>query len=562
MTALTLRPYQREAVQAIREAWCDRGVRCQLLVLPTGAGKTVVFSHLIRRRAQSGRALVIAHTEELLRQAAEKLYMIAPELRAGVVKAQRNEHGYENDVVIGSIQTLARPKRLAPLVGTVSTVIVDEAHHAAAKTYREVLNRLGCFTDDGPLTVGVTATAGRGDGVGLDAVWQEIVYQRGIIHMIAEGFLVDVKALEVMTDLDLQRVATSHGDFTNASLGQEIANSGAIEAAAFAYRKYASDRRGIAFTPTIATAHDLADHLNSHSIPAEAVSGETPTDERRAILRRLHSGETQVVTNAMVLTEGFDEPAVSCILIARPTKSRPLFVQMAGRALRLHPGKDDALILDLFAPPDAGLATIADLAGLDPEQAPKVKPGETLVQALIREEAETEAFGRHRVATNLTVKQLNLFARSGLRWVPAGSGFTLPCGQRSLLLVPAGDDRYQVVESLRGGETRTISESQPLEWAQGIGEEYARAHGGVIARADAKWRTREVTDEQVTRLKKLRLPIPPTRGEASDALSAAYAGRTMARLAKAATATTNGNGGLNGPDQVREAATAYVADGR
>lgn len=531
--SLPLRPYQREAIETIRDAWTNRDVRRQLLVLPTGSGKTVVFTHLARRRAQAGRTLIIAHREELLAQANEKLAMIAPDLRVGIVKAQRDEHGPDVDVVVASIQTLARPKRLAPLVGTVSTVIVDEAHHAAAKTYRDVLEALGCFGDDGPLTVGVTATAGRGDGVGLDSVWQEIVYQRGIIHMIAEGYLVDVSALEIVTDLDFGRVKTARGDFVDGSLGEEITNSGAIEAAAFAYHRYAKDRRGIAFTPTIATAHDLADRLTALGVRAEALSGETHRDERAAILQRLHTGETQVVANAAVLTEGFDEPAVSCVLVARPTKSRPLFVQMAGRALRLHPGKQDALILNLFAPPEAGLATIADLTGLPPEKAPKPKSGESLMAAIEREEAEREAFGRRGVVSNLSVKQLHLFARSSLRWIPAGGGFTLPCGRRNLYLVPAGVDRYDVVEVLRGEEPRVISAGQPLEWAQGIGEEYARAHGGVIARADAGWRSRPPSEQQIVQLHRLRLPVPATRGEASDALSAAYASKTMARLAKA-----------------------------
>jgi hypothetical protein len=308
-------------------------------------------------------------------------------------------------------------------------------------------------------------------------------------------------------------------------------NSGAIEAAAVAYERYAKDRRGVAFTPTIATAQELAKRLSSRGIRSEAVSGKTDPQERRAILRRLKTGETQLVANCAVLTEGFDEPALSCALIARPTKSRPLFVQMAGRVLRLHPGKQDALILNLFAPPDAGLATIADLAGVDPDSAPKVKDGETLTEAVLRDDAEREAFGSRRVATILTAKQLNLFARSGLRWIPSGNGFVLPCGGRSLLLVPNGEDRWKVIEDARG-ETKVISQDLTLEWAQGVGEEYARANGGVIARSDASWRTRQVTPAQAQILTKMRIPRPSTCGEASDAISAAIAAKTMEKLTK------------------------------
>jgi superfamily II DNA or RNA helicase len=531
MTGFAMRPYQREALTAIREAYQTRDVRRPLVVLPTGAGKTVVFSHLARLRAGAGRTLIIAHREELLAQAASKIFHIAPDLTPGVIKAQRDDH-QGADVILASVQTLARPNRVAPLVGTVQTVIVDEAHHAAAKTYRDVLTALGSFADDGPLTVGVTATAGRGDGVGLGSVWQEIVYQRGIIHMIAEGYLVDVRGLEITTDLDYRNVKTSHGDFTDASLGLEMDRSGVIEAAAVAYHKYASDRPGLAFTPTIDTAHELAKELNKRGIRSEAVSGQTQPQERQAILRRLASGETRVVCNCNVLTEGFDEPALSCALIVRPTKSRPLFIQMAGRILRPHPSKGDALLLNLFAPPDAGLATIADLAGLDPDSVPKVKEGESLAEAMARDEEErSRVLHGRQVGSTVTARQVSLFARSQLRWVPTAAGFVLPCGEKNVLLVPVGE-LWNVVEDARKS-TRVISEGLALNWAQGVGEEYARAHGGAIARSDASWRTQPVTDAQRSALLKQGLPAPKTKGEASDALSAAYSARTMRRLAGA-----------------------------
>lgn len=524
MTALRPRPYQREAIDAVYRAHQERGIQRPLVVLPTGSGKTVCFANIAARRIDDGPVLVIAHREELLTQARDKIMTVAPDLTVGIVKAGRDECW--SDVVVASIQTIARPKRLAPLIGRISTVIVDEAHHGTAQTYRDVLEGLGSFRDGGPLTIGFTATAGRGDGVGLGHVWQEIVYQRGILHMIAEGYLVDVKALEVLTDLDYKRVRTNRGDFTDASLGMELEGSGAIEASALAYARHAKERRGVAFTPTIATAHDLAKHLTSLGVRAEALSGETPGEQRRAILRRLGTGETQVVANCGVLLEGFDEPAISCVLVARPTKSKVLFTQMVGRALRPHAasGKTDALVLAMCAPPEAGLATIADLAGLDPEQAPKPKEGEGLVAAALREEAEARAFGK-RVVSGLSVKELNLFARSGLRWLHAGDCLCLPCGETTVLLVPDGD-RWSVVEQRRGESPTTVSRNLTLEWAQGVGEEYARGRGGRIARADAGWRARPVSAKQRAALTRMRLPVPATSGEASDAMTAALAART------------------------------------
>lgn len=528
------RPYQTEAIEAVRQAKLC-GVQRQLVVLPTGAGKTVVFSHLIRRRAASGRALIIAHRKELLEQAIDKLAIVAPGMRVGMVKAERDEH-QDMDVVAASIQTIAQPKRMTALLdsGGFSTVIVDEAHHAVASTYLATLEALGSFTPGGPLTVGVTATAGgRSDNVGLGAAWDKIVYQRGILYMIANGYLADVKALEVQTDLDYGRLTTVGGDYTNASLGLQLDDSGAIEAAAHAYGKWARDRRGVAFTPTIDTAHSLAERLTALGIRAEALSGKTPPDERAAILGRVRDGSTQVVTNCQVLTEGFDEPALSCALIARPTRSQLLFTQMSGRVLRKHPGKDNALILALAAPPEAGLATIADLAGDAPGgRKIKPKPGETITEALEREEAEAAERDRRRFRSTVTAREVNLFAASRLRWLPVNNGFTLPARGTQLLLIPRGD-RWDVVEAKRGEPPTIVTEGLTLDYAQGVGEEFARAASQGISGANARWLRQPVSDPQRQTLIRLGLPIPATRGEASDVIAVAQARRVIAQLAHA-----------------------------
>ena len=213
--ALPLRPYQEQALAAIAEAE-KRGIRRQLIVSPTGSGKSIMFASLVNRR--QGRALVLAHRDELITQAVQKLAMVGGSLDIGVVKAQRDER--DAAVIVASMQTLANPKRLARMP-RFSTVIVDEAHHAVSRSYMEIIEGLGCFREDGPLTVGFTATAGRSDKVGLGNAWQEITYQRGIIQMIAEGYLCDVRAIEIGSDVDLSRVTTSAGDFTDASRSEE-----------------------------------------------------------------------------------------------------------------------------------------------------------------------------------------------------------------------------------------------------------------------------------------------------------------------------------------------------
>jgi superfamily II DNA or RNA helicase len=532
MTAVfTPRPYQREAIEAIRIAFQERGVRLPLIVIPTGGGKTVIFSHLIKRRRQRGRALVIAHREELLIQAKEKIETIAPDVTVGIVKAAKDEH-QDVDVIVASIQTLSRERRISPIVGTVKTVIIDEAHHASAETYLKVMKRLGCFDDPEILTVGVTATAGRADGVGLKAAWQEIVYQRGILQMIGEGYLVDVKGFEIESNIDYRSVTSRGGDFVDASLAVAMEDSNAIEAAALAYQKYAPGRAGVAFTPSIATAVDLSERLNSLGIRAESLSGKTPSEERRAILRRLHDGTTQIVTNAQVLVEGFDEPRVSCVLLARPTKSPTAFTQMVGRGLRLYPGKTDCLLLSMAGPPGSGLSTIADLAGTAPGQKPpKPEPGETLTEAIERVEKENRRPG----IRTLSARQVNLFGRSNLRWLPIPEGFALPCGDSMLLLVSdALPDRWRVLEKAKGSGPKQVIGNLTLEMAQGIGEERARAVGGKLAHSTARWRLKPPSDGQLSYLARLGKDPVATSGEASDIIASHEANRALNQLAVAA----------------------------
>lgn len=537
-SALPLRPYQAQAIEAIGDAQ-KRGVTRPLVVLPTGGGKTVVFSHLVTRRP--GRSLILAHRDELISQTAAKLAAVSGALDIGIVKAAQDDAGAR--VVVASVQTLAKPGRLERL-GQFSTVIVDEAHHAVARIYLDILERLGCMAHGGPLTVGFTATAGRSDKVGLGAVWQEIAYQRGIVQMIAEGYLCDVKAMQIGGDFNLDNAKVRAGDYTDASLAAELERSDALNAAADAYVRYAKDRLGVAFTPTIATAHALAAALTRKGVRAEAVDGEMPLEQRRAILARLHRGETRVVPNAQVLTEGWDEPAVSCALMLRPTKSAPFFVQMAGRVLRPFIGtlggqpysKQDALILDCAGSAEQlGLATIADLAGLPPGT---VKEGKSLLDAA-EESAALEKL-KYAVAMAKT-KQVELLRRSDLRWLDADGAWVLPVGSdQVMILVPLpGDgtqDEWHVWRSRRNCDP-VMESGKPLalDWARGVGEEIARANGSVLSNANADWRKRPASPAQKAALARMGYGDKVdglTRGGASDLMTARDAAKVIRKLRK------------------------------
>lgn len=216
---LALRPYQHEALAAIRAAYAA-GVRRPLVVLPTGAGKTVVFAHLIRDLP--GRALVLAHRDELIGQAADKLGQVDPTAIIGRVQAEWDE--WRAPTVIASVQSLAQPGRLSRYQrGHFSTIVVDEAHHATAKTYRTILRHLGAL-DAGTnvLTVGVTATPDRGDGVGLGHVFERIVYERGLSEMIAEGYLVPLRGIRVALDADFGQLRVRAGEVSDADAARML----------------------------------------------------------------------------------------------------------------------------------------------------------------------------------------------------------------------------------------------------------------------------------------------------------------------------------------------------
>src|SRR2546429_5593107 len=337
---LTPRPYQYEAVAALLAATA-RGVQRPLLVLPTGTGKTIVFALLVQRRR--GRSLILAHRDELIQQAVAKLHLVDPSLTLGVVQAARDEH--TAPTVVAVVKSRSRRRRLTSLVPDFQTIVIDEAHHAPAPTYRRILEYCRAWRADGPLVVGVTATPERGDHHSLRQVFDRIVYQKTLLEMMQAGYLVDLRALQVLLQADFDALRTQQGDFVEAELETLLLAANAPAQVLAAFQAHAADRKALLFTPTVALAYAMAETFRSAGIPAEALDGTTPLPTRRAILRRLHTGETRVVANCAVLTEGFDEPSVDCVIMARPTQSAVLYQQMLGRGTRIYPGMTDFLLL-------------------------------------------------------------------------------------------------------------------------------------------------------------------------------------------------------------------------
>lgn len=517
--AISLRPYQREAVDAVHAAG-ERGVRRPAIGLPTGTGKTIVFAEAIRERGYP--ALILAHRDELIEQAVEKYQRVDPAAWVGVVKGKSNQT--EGDVIVASVQTLARDERLAQLAREFKTLVIDEAHHAVAATYRKVAEHFSSC----PLILGVSATLERADKVGMKHAWDEVVYFKTLQEMIAAGYLVDIRALQVRLGIDFKLLRVSRGDFTGASVEGALRETGASSVAVQAYLEHAAGRKTILFTPTVATAYEMAAAFEQAGVPATAIDHKTPTAERRAKLRAFATGDIQVMANAMILTEGFDEPSVECIIVARPTRNRPLYVQMVGRGTRLHPGKEDLLVIDLVGNTDrVDLVTLPKLFGLAPRDLPSGQGAVEFIRGL--PERAMAAAGLRRV--DFEVEGVDLFDRKGVNWLHLDDGrWLLNVGKVNLYLESDGDrwaTRARWWDSERSGrQERTLGDGLDLGYAMGIAEERVRKAGKeALVDKTARWRKDPASAKQIEHLRRNQIPVSDdlTKGDAADLLSAVFA---------------------------------------
>lgn len=520
------RPYQQSAIEASITSPLQR----QLLVMSTGLGKTA--TGLMISRDMKARTLWLAHRDELVTQPLETLMRIDPACRAGVVKADRDE--FTRDVVFASIQTVARPQRLDKLAREKwDLVVVDEAHHALSESYKSTLQALGCFRDDGPRLLGLTATPERSDNTGLDEVFQGIVFQMGVKTAIETGFLIAPRVVTRPIEIDLDQVSKSRGDFSVRELDLALLNAGIVREIVSAYEEHAIGRKSIIFTVSVDQAEKTAAALRDRGHNFAAVSGEMHRDSRRSVLRQLKSGELAGIVNCMVLTEGFDEPSVDCVVLARPTLSKSLTIQMVGRGLRLFPNKTDCLVLDLVGLSKRHtLIQAAVLFGDVQEEKEKRESGP-------REEGEPvdpEEYWRQRLLAQ--VKGVRGAPRSLLQWVAGDSGqWLLGAGdhgtvrmwprmmQTSITDQPDPTQLYNLdVVNVRVGHHANIHLAQDvdIETAQAIAEDYVRRAGAVgTSLSSASWRERPATEAQAKLLGRLGVKDANrlTAGTASDLLT-------------------------------------------
>lgn len=338
-----LRPYQTEAVAAVLAEWETE--RSTLLVMPTGTGKTVAFGAIAAARRSAGRTLILAHREELLDQARHRLmedFGLTAQIEQAHRRAIRDEDMYGHGVsavVVGSVPTMRGGRLETWPRDAFATIIVDEAHHAAAPTYRDILEHF-----EGAKVLGVTATPDRGDEVGLGTVFGSAAYIYSIWDAVQDGWLVPVKQKLVHVEgLDLSRVKTVTGDLAQGELQAALEVDEVHHQIASPLKDLAETRTCLLFCAGVEQSKQLAAVLAGYlgADRVAQVDGETPREDREWTLRRFKDGDIRVLCNVMVLTEGFDAPECDCVVMARPTKSRALYAQMLGRGTRPLPGVVD-----------------------------------------------------------------------------------------------------------------------------------------------------------------------------------------------------------------------------
>ena len=392
---MQLRPYQIQAKDAVLSEWSE-GHRKTLLVLPTGTGKTVVFAKVVEDRVNNGgRALVMAHRGELLSQAADKI-MDASGMACALEKAESTSLGSNMPVTVGSVQSLAQPKRLARFPRDYFTdIVVDEAHHCLSDSYQRVLAHFPKAN-----ILGVTATPDRGDMKNLGQFFDSKSYEYTMPQAIRDGYLCPIKAQMIPLELDISGVKVTSGDFSSGEIGSALEPY--LDQIAREMTHYCKGRKTVVFLPLIQTSQKFCAILNCYGLRAAEVNGNS--ENRAEVLRDFENGRYDVLCNSMLLTEGWDCPAVDCVVVLRPTKVRSLYQQMVGRGMRLFPGKEHLLLLDFLwmserhdlCRPSALISKDADIAKRIDQQMVDSNDGIDLIDA--EEQAERDVLAEREEA--------------------------------------------------------------------------------------------------------------------------------------------------------------------
>jgi superfamily II DNA or RNA helicase len=332
-----LRPYQSDLLDRIDKAWFS-GHRSLLCQLPTGGGKTILFSTVVHQANQKGlKCLVLAHREELIKQAADKLEIITND-PVGIIKAGYPTN-YDRDIQVASIQSLTRRLKHCP---EFDLIVVDEAHHSTSRTYRDILNRF-----PNARVLGVTATPIRLDGKGFRGIFDELICGVTVSELIESGSLSQYKYFATEVSMSVEGVGKRQGDFKTEDVARANPVAGLAGDVVKSYRDYLQGKQAVIFCINVEHSIAIAEHFKAAGIIAHHLDGNTPSSERADVMVQFRDRQIQVLTNCALFDEGLDIPSLDGVILARPTQSLSRFLQMVGRALRPCEGKDRAIIIDL-----------------------------------------------------------------------------------------------------------------------------------------------------------------------------------------------------------------------
>lgn len=540
-----LRPYQIEAVDSISADW--REYQSVLLVMATGGGKTQVFCELLDRHVTLGRrGLVLVHRRELVEQARDRLIDFWPAWngRAGVVMADDDQARAQ--LIFATVQTLAVGRRLERVLehGPLDFVITDEAHHSTATSYGKVYEQLAAASPHWR-HLGVTATPKRADGAGLRAVFEKTSAVYDIRFLVREKYLVPPRWLAIQTGISLAGVGarrddSGERDYNQRQLADVYETRNCFDLVVATHQKYAAERQAVAFTTTVAGARDLAAAFNESGIPAAAASAETPKDERKRILDDFRAGRTRVLCNVGLYTEGLDVPEVSCIHQVRPTQSDSLYIQMVGRALRLFPGKTDALVLD-YAPLEAReIVMLGDVLGAPARKDVIVSDKQEREAVLGGFTFDGDFHWLDGSPAEIVSRQLNYLDASAWRWHLEDGWLSLGLGRGpngieriAVISQPDADGLCQLfamwkheqetrwqVREYRRGEFDALK-----ELAEGWAEKYATP---VLSGKGRAWTSAPPSDGQLKFARRLGIAINgQTRGELANQITHKLAQRAL-----------------------------------
>jgi superfamily II DNA or RNA helicase len=574
-TQIKPRDYQGEAIAAL-EAGREAGARRQLVALPTGSGKTIVAAMDIKEvlETELGGALFVAHRDELISQAADKISRVWPEVTVGRVKASDNELGRE--VTVASVQTIYRDDRLQDVVRhPYSILYIDEAHHAAAPTYRKVIDAVTAANPD-IIVVGLTATPVRADATKLGDVFDSVTYHKSMIDLIEAGYLSDIALKRVELKVDLDKVRRMHGELKSSDLRKILVQQSVMDVMVEAWKDYAKPRRTLVFCVDVEHARQMRNAFHNAGVSSEYVYGDTPQDERRDILKRFQHGKFRVLCNCQVLTEGFDDEAVQvfdgawadpleCIMLARPTLSQSLFIQMVGRGVRPGPGKENCLVLDFgYNTKRHHLVQLPHLFGFAPLPLPSKRKLKEDEEEKVPDEFPS-VLAIVRAAKDVDAKAPP--PRAGFRWASSEVGFCLSIGSTHGYLVirqasEVSDGNYHVYHYAEpdGGhdeeervrpkpdqyiEHQLTSTPMPFEWAFGLAEDSVRellsardkgsksmSRATRVIDREAEWHKQPPSPKQLAVLSKAKR-VPRTKGEAGEMITAMIVERIVRAQAKA-----------------------------